>query len=103
MNRRGFLAAALSVAALDRGAPFVALVDRMLGRRRGGILRPDHPDPRPGITGERVLGTEAIRAKPRIAEIYNMAREIPQVFDGLYCYCHCHDGAMGHRSLLACF
>ena len=103
MNRRGFLAAALSVAAVDRGAPFAAVLDRILGRRHGVIARADHPDPRPGITGERVLNTEAIRAKPRIAEIYDMAREIPQVFDGLYCYCHCHDGATGHRSLLACF
>ena len=31
-----------------------------------------------------------------------MAAEIPEVLDGLYCYCDCHHN-FGHYSLLDCF
>ena len=60
-----------------------------------------HPDPRPGITGENVLDDPDFR--PKVAEVYRMAREAPEVFDGLHCYCECHKGQWGHRSLLSCF
>ncbi|HKG91351.1 MAG TPA: CYCXC family (seleno)protein [Gemmatimonadaceae bacterium] len=60
-----------------------------------------HPDPRPGITGEHVLSDPNFRKK--VAEVYDMAREIPEVFDGLHCYCECHTARWGHRSLLSCF
>jgi hypothetical protein len=100
MNRRGFLASALVALALDWRASRPAVWDVVATMTSP---TPVHPDPRPGITAARVLDTDAVRRKPRIAEIYDMAREIPQIFDGLYCYCHCQDGAMAHRSLLSCF
>jgi hypothetical protein len=62
----------------------------------------EHPDPRPGITAEHVLEPRRI-SKAAARPAYAMAREIPEVFDGLYCYCECEAGKMGHRSLLACF
>ena len=92
MNRRGFLASTLAALVADWRRPLASLLGP-----------PVHPDPRPGVTAERVLDTAAIRAKPRVAELYDMAREIPQIFDGLFCYCQCHDGSHGHRSLLVCF
>ena len=61
----------------------------------------EHPDPRPGITSEKVLDDPDFR--PKVAEVYRMAREAPEVFDGLHCYCECHKGQWGHRSLLTCF
>jgi len=38
----------------------------------------------------------------KTAATYQMAHEIPDVLDQLYCYCEC-DRHMGHRSLLSCF
>lgn len=39
---------------------------------------------------------------PEVADIYRMAAEIPEVLDGIYCYCDCHMN-MQHRSLVDCF
>lgn len=36
------------------------------------------------------------------AEAYQAAADIPEVIDGLYCYCEC-EKHFGHRSLLTCF
>lgn len=36
------------------------------------------------------------------ARAYQVAHEIPEVLDQLYCYCEC-DKHMGHKSLLSCF
>ena len=33
---------------------------------------------------------------------YQIAREIPEILDQLYCYCEC-DKLLGHHSLLSCF
>ncbi len=36
------------------------------------------------------------------ARTYRIAKEIPEVLDSLYCYCHCKR-TIGHKSLLSCF
>jgi hypothetical protein len=61
-----------------------------------------HPEPRADVTGQFVVDSERYASVPRIAEIYTMSREIPNVLDGLFCYCHCAEN-FGHRSLLTCF
>ena len=66
------------------------------------LARARHPDPRPGITAEGVLSEDATPNTPGAADAYQAARAMPQVMDGLYCYCHCKETA-GHRSLLTCF
>lgn len=38
----------------------------------------------------------------KTAAAYQVAQEIPEVLDQLYCYCEC-DRHMGHVSLLSCF
>lgn len=66
-----------------------------------GVARAvEHPEPRPGITGANVLPAADVPEKSRKA--YEVAREIPQVLDGLYCHCECgkRDSL---RSLLSCF
>jgi hypothetical protein len=63
---------------------------------------PQHPAPRPAITGARVLDPATFGADERLVEAYTTARTIPEVLDGLYCYCHCKED-FGHRSLLTCF
>ena len=76
----------------------------------------EHPDPRPGITAAKILSRESYEAEvrrlggsekfvksvhKRVSKSYEQAREIPEVLDGLYCYCDC--SSYGHRSLLTCF
>ncbi len=61
-----------------------------------------HPTPRPGGTGAAVLPAAQFGQDERLVRAYTAAREMPEVFDGLYCYCQCKEN-FGHRSLLTCF
>src|SRR6185369_6534255 len=62
----------------------------------------EHPDPRPGITAEKVLTPEQVGDKKKeVLEAYEYARSYPEIFDGIYCPCDCKK-SMGHRSLLSC-
>ena len=49
---------------------------------------------RPTIDPSRFVG--------KAARAHQVAREIPDVLDQLYCYCHC-DRSAGHKSLLSCY
>lgn len=61
-----------------------------------------HPAPR--STGERETVVSAVRyaGHARIVNAYRAAAEIPEVLDGIHCYCECAEHA-GHYSLLSCF
>jgi uncharacterized protein with PCYCGC motif len=61
-----------------------------------------HPDPRPGVTGARVVAIDDLPKKKSVRDAYEAARAYPEIFDGIFCPCDCRDG-MGHRSLLSCF
>jgi len=61
-----------------------------------------HPDPRPGVTGEKILPNFAIPKNPGALEAYAAARAAPATLDGVYCHCDCSKHS-GHRSLLTCF
>jgi hypothetical protein len=63
----------------------------------------DHPDPRPGITGEHVIADADLpKDKKKMHAAYDDARTYPELFDGVYCVCDCRE-SLAHRSLLACF
>lgn len=67
--------------------------------RRFGV----HPKPRTGITSARVLTAHQLgKVDGDVVKIFNMVREIPQVVDGIYCYCGC-DEMPDHYSLLSCY
>jgi len=75
----------------------------------GGILlassstgATEHPDPRPGITGETVVPASRYVQYARVSAVYAQAKEVASTLDGLYCHCDCSKHA-GHRSLLSCF
>lgn len=72
------------------------------GHAGGERPKPDkrHPEPRPGITGANVLRVDAVPERARDA--YTIAALIPDVLDGLFCYCDCHERDE-KRSLLECF
>ncbi|HYC52469.1 MAG TPA: PCYCGC motif-containing (lipo)protein [Gemmatimonadaceae bacterium] len=62
-----------------------------------------HPDPREGISSDKVIATADLGTKSKsVIEAYDAARANPAIFDGLYCVCEC-DKNMGHRSLLGCY
>jgi hypothetical protein len=88
MNRREFAVRALALA---------AAASTNIGWR----LRPDHPEPRPGITADKVLKDEDV-TNPKAKESFAMVREIPHIIDGIRCPCDCGD-KKGYYSLLSCF
>lgn len=61
-----------------------------------------HPDPRSDVAATEVQSSSRYADRPQIAAVYDMAAAIPEVLDGLYCYCDCSVHS-GHRSLLTCF
>ena len=99
LSRRGFLAVPLAAV-----AAVAARWSDALGQAGHIVLpaRARHPEPRTGITAEKVLPPEKLPDRRRVRRAFEMAREIPQIFDGLYCHCDC-EKSHGHRSLLSCF
>ena len=61
-----------------------------------------HPEPRAGVTAAAVLPASRFATDPSVSRVFDMARAIPRVFDGLACVCDCGH-SMSHRSLLACY
>jgi hypothetical protein len=82
------------------GVAGAAVVALLVAHRAGAVVV--HPDPRPGVTAERVLPPSLVLHTPGAAEAYAAARSAPQVLDGVYCHCQCAKN-FGHRSLLTCF
>ena len=82
------------------GVAGAAAAGLLVTTRAGG--RVVHPEPRPGVTAERVLPASTVLNTPGAAEAYAAARQAPQVLDGVHCYCECAKH-LGHRSLLTCF
>ena len=42
------------------------------------------------------------RFSGKVRRAYEIARTIPEVLDGLYCYCRCRENS-GHKNLLSCY
>ena len=68
---------------------------------RAGSGPVPHPTPRPGITAARILTAKQLENK-RAAKVFDMVREIPEVIDGIHCYCGC-GSQKGFYSLLTCY
>lgn len=85
------------------GAAPARTLSAWTGASHDGRRKPfPHPEPRPGITGDRVLPESELPDKRAVREWYAAARTHPAIFDGLYCTCRC-ERSHGHRSLLTCF
>ena len=71
---------------------------------RGGAGAPGHPEPRADASAAAagVMPPSFFASNPRAMQAYQAAREVPEMLDGLYCYCQCNEH-LGHRSLLICF
>ena len=74
---------------------------------QGDARKAETPEP-PALKKEKIsLRERRATLSPdlftgRIWKAYRIAREIPEVLDGLYCYCRCREN-FGHKSLLSCF
>jgi hypothetical protein len=93
--------AGLAVLAVVAGALLWPAETRAPGASAGGVrTAPAAPagvarrETRPTLDPARFVG------KARLA--HQVAREMPDVLDRLYCYCEC-DKHRGHRSLLSCY
>lgn len=96
MNRRAFLRSLAPAALLG-----AALPADLAARRRRAF---DHPEPRPGIDASEVISAAQLREEGIPEEtiaLYDGIREMPEIADGLACYCGCM--LMGNRSLLMCY
>src|SRR4029079_6592359 len=61
-----------------------------------------HQDPRPGITGAHVLGSDKLNGDKKLIALFDEVRKIPQVVDGIRCNCGCPNPPE-FRSLLSCY
>jgi hypothetical protein len=62
----------------------------------------DHPEPRPGITGAKVLTAEQLKDNPDVIRLFDGIREFAHIADGIRCSCGCAV-LPSHRSLLTCY
>ena len=87
------LASAFALALLWRGA---APAGPMAGPTAGasGSAQVARRETRPTLDPGLFVG--------KAAAAHQVAREIPDVLDQLYCYCQC-DKHIGHKSLLSCY
>ncbi len=98
LSRRRFLIAPVALAA----AGILGSLAARLANAAALLPASVHPEPRPGVTADRILAADQLKTD-KARKLYDQAREIPGVLDGLHCYCECHDDPMNHRSLLSCF
>jgi hypothetical protein len=80
----------------------LGVVVLLLGLATTRTANAHHPEPRSDLNQLNVESASRYAAYPRVAEVYEMAAEIPHVLDGLYCHCDCSRHS-NHRSLLTCF
>jgi Protein of unknown function with PCYCGC motif len=95
LSRRNALHAAGTIVTALVVAPRVLLAQRT-------STKPVHPTPRPGVTGAKVATAAMLSNSPRLVELFEAVRAIPQVVDGIRCHCGCAD-MDGHYSLLTCY
>lgn len=72
---------------------------------RGHGTAGHHPTPRRDAAttqAGKIVSASSYAAYPRVEEVYREAALVPQVLDGIYCYCECKEH-MGHYSLLDCY
>ena len=72
------------------------------GLRHGDFHVVQHPTPRPGITGAKVLTQAQLAAHAELVPLFDGIRAIPEIADGIGCHCGC---ALldGYYSLLSCY
>lgn len=78
----------------------VLVVAVVAGPRGNGMSH--HPTPRVEAMSSQVMPAARYASTPGVAEVYEYAAAIPEVLDGMFCYCECLRN-FNHYSLLECF
>lgn len=95
MRHRTQLYAGLAVLAIVVAAgATLAVLEWSERRSAGNAPAVARREPRPTLDPARFVGKAALT--------HQVARNIPDVLDQLYCYCEC-DKTVGHKSLLSCY
>ncbi len=100
ISRRAFIFTGAGMLAAIVGAP--ALAHAHAHARHARTRGPQHPDPRPGITGAKVATKEQLKDVPALIPLFDSVREMPEIADGIRCHCGCAESP-GYRSLLSCY
>lgn len=95
VSRRRFLAFLPATVGAVGALAWPARLDAIAGL--GG-----HPEPRPDVDGSTVLAAEDLVGTPHVIDLFDGVRQIPQIVDGIRCYCGCAD-LPRTRSLLSCY
>jgi len=66
------------------------------------LRRSEHPKPRDGVTGAKVLTKEQLASSAHLIALFDGIRAIPAVADGIRCHCGCAV-LPGFYSLLSCY
>ena len=98
LSRRAFIASGLGVLAAQLASSTAARARAPRSHARG----PQHPAPRPGITGAKVATKEQLADAPALIPLFDSVRAMPEIVDGIRCHCGCADSP-GFRSLLSCY
>ena len=70
---------------------------------RGRATKGPHPEPRPGITAEKVVPDDQLTHRTEtVLAAFAAVRTIPHIVDGIRCHCGCADLAENY-SLLSCY
>jgi hypothetical protein len=69
--------------------------------RLPGMGPDSHPTPRADVDASGVIATDRL-GNPVVAPLFDQIREIPEIADGVFCYCGC-SVMPGHYSLLSCY
>jgi Protein of unknown function with PCYCGC motif len=78
------------------------LVLGIIAQRRNPTVAGHHPTPRANASQLAVMPAARYASNARAQQTYTMAAQIPQMLDGVFCYCMCAR-EYGHYSLLDCF
>ena len=68
----------------------------------GDRPRSGHPEPRKGITGEKVVPADGLDGDEKLIKLFDDMRKIPEIVDGIGCRCGCAEQE-GMYSLLSCY
>lgn len=102
-SRRSFLRrVAQAVATSAALSLMLPLRDAHTGTLPSRVRRSDHPRPRDGITGAKVLSREQLASSAHLVALFDAIRAIPAVADGIRCHCGCAS-LPGFYSLLSCY
>jgi hypothetical protein len=66
-----------------------------------GLGAEEHPEPRADVDSSKVIAAKKL-GNPAVAPLFDQIREIPEIADGIFCYCGC-SVMPGHYSLLSCY